>query len=509
MVSKLNISQKIKKVLIVNRGEIALRVMATAHALGIKTVAIYTEEDQFLSYVYKASEAHKLSKDGSHGYLDQEEIISIAKKSGSCAVHPGYGFLSENAEFAQKVINSGLIWVGPTPHSINLLGDKAKAQKVMNHAGVPTIPGYSIDSHKYESKMIAKQNAIHIGLPILLKCAHGGGGKAMRLVKNIDNFDTLWNTVVSESQTLFNSSTILVEKHISNPRHIEVQVAGDGENFVHMFERECSIQRRHQKIIEEAPCSFISQNIKERLFSSALRAARSVGYKSVGTVEFLVKDENIYFLEINTRLQVEHSITEQITGIDLVELQFYLAAYNKLPYTQEDISLRGHSIECRIYSEDPKTFIPSTGTITNLQIPHGPSLRIDHDLSEGQEVTPFFDPMVAKLTTYGLTRETAILHMKQALRETDISGISINKSLLLSLLSSKEFSSGDVHTQLLTPNFLERIFPEEKVTKQVLSEQEAKELESLLRVQEEPVSQKPKSRWREQSWGKSRGMSWN
>jgi len=357
-----------KKLLIANRGEIALRIQATAHSFGIQTVAIYTEQDQFLSYVYKADQSYKLNKDGGLGYLDQVEILEIALKSGCDAVHPGYGFLSENHNFAKLVIEAGLTWVGPSPRQIELLGDKAQAVATMKENKVPTIPGYVVEA-KDNSDFEKARNVVQIiGFPILLKSAHGGGGKAMRVVEKFDDFESSWNLVVSESKKYFNSQTILIEKKIEKPRHIEIQIAGDGKNFVHIYERECSIQRRNQKIIEETPANFIKKSTKEKLYKAAFDAAKATLYDSIGTVEFLVdQDENFYFLEMNTRLQVEHSITEATTNIDLVLLQLFIAINKKLPLKQDEIFQRGHAIECRIYSEDPKkNFSPSTGKITNL-----------------------------------------------------------------------------------------------------------------------------------------------
>ena len=443
--------KKLNRIFIANRGEIALRIQATCHALGLETVAIYTQEDQFSSYVYKATKAYKLSFTGPAGYLDQKEIIELAKKSNADAIHPGYGFLAENSQFAQRVIKSGLLWIGPTPENISLLGDKAAAHRIMKQAGVPVIPGQAFDASQEESNFLAKQFAKKIGFPVFLKCAHAGGGKAMRLVNAEEYFQKAWNSVVSEAINQFSSTSIIVEKYIYKPRHIEVQIAGDGKNFIHLYERECSIQRKHQKIIEEAPCKFVSKNIKQKLYNAALTAASATNYQNIGTVEFLVtEDEEFYFLEMNTRLQVEHSITECTTGIDLVQLQLYIAIFNTLPYKQNDISVRGHAIECRIYSEDPaRNFMPSTGIIHTLVIPRQPFLRIDHDLEEGCHITPFFDPMILKVTVHGENREIVTNQMLTALSSMFIGGIKTNRLFLIALLESKLFSQGDFHTQLV------------------------------------------------------------
>jgi acetyl-CoA carboxylase, biotin carboxylase subunit len=499
-----------KKVLIANRGEVALRIQATCHSFGIKTVAIYTEEDQYLSYVFKAGESYKLSLSGAAGYMAQDEIISIAIKSGADSIHPGYGFLSEKSEFAQKVIDAGLTWIGPTPKNIALLGDKAVAQKTMISAGIPTVPGYSIDVTVSKSFGQAKLIAISIGFPIVLKCAHGGGGKAMRHVENVAAFDDAWNTVVSESEKLFFSTIILIEKYLEKPRHIEVQIAGDGEEYIHLYERECSIQRHHQKIIEEAPCSFISQETKEKLYAAALQAARAVNYKNIGTVEFLVTgdpvshDEKFFFLEMNTRLQVEHSITEAITGRDLVFLQLYIARHGRLPYKQQDITKRGHAIECRIYSED-NNFVPSTGTINNLIFPSHPVLRIDHDLSEGQEITPFFDPMLVRLTTVGDDRSVSIAHMKQVLSRLHIDGVNTNGELLKAIMDMHEFLKGEIHTQLLKSHFLEKCLEQiEKSSEIPFSSEEQKILTDFIMQNNQqnfvPSQRTIKREWRNQLW---------
>jgi acetyl/propionyl-CoA carboxylase alpha subunit len=335
---------KINKVLIANRSEIALRIQATCHTLGIKTVAIYSPEDVMSSYVYKASEAYRLSASGFSAYLNQDEIIAIAKQAGVDAIHPGYGFLSENAVFAQKVIDSKILWIGPHPESIKLMGDKSAARDIMQRAGVPVVPGFDVPTCE-SSLSKAKQFAEILGYPVILKDPLSGGGKAMRMVNKAEDFDVAWKLVLSESKRLTNSSHLLIEKYVQSGRHIEVQFAGNGQNFVHFFERECSIQRRHQKIIEEAPCKFVKYQALEKMYQAALCAAKAVDYINLGTVEFLVTpEEKFYFLEMNTRLQVEHSVTELTCGVDLVALQFYIASSKKLPFTQDDISRKVHAI---------------------------------------------------------------------------------------------------------------------------------------------------------------------
>jgi len=462
----------IKTILIANRSEIALRVQATCHALGIATIAIYAPEDQFASYVYNAHKAFKLSKNGFAAYLDQEEIIAIARQSGADAIHPGYGFLSENSSFAQKVIDAGLVWVGPSPQCITLMGDKSTARDIMQQAGVPIVPGITIDLSKKiinpgrtlrdagllrasatseDIKKDAKEQAATIGYPVILKDPKSGGGKAMRRIDKPEEFDRSWDIVVSEAQKLTGSTTLVLEKYIMQGRHIEVQVAGDGNNIIHLYERECSIQRRHQKIIEEAPCSFLSAQTREKMYDAALQAARTVDYNNIGTVEFIVTpDQQFYFLEMNTRLQVEHSVTELTTGIDLVALQIEVAQTGRLSLMQANISQHAHAIQCRIYAENPaQRFAPSTGTITHLSFPRNPFARIDHDLGDGSVITPFFDPMIAKITTWGVDRNQAINNMLASLGQTNIQGITTNITFLSNILTSKEFIAGAIHTQLL------------------------------------------------------------
>ena len=431
----------ITKVLIANRGEIASRIIATCTARGVQTVAIYCTEDAQSPYVFAASEHHALSKSGSAAYLDTREIIDIAVRCGVSAIHPGYGFLAENAAFARAVIDAGLTWIGPAPETIDAMGCKASAREVMQAAGVPVLAGKTIDGD-------ADEIAALTGYPLLLKAALGGGGKAMRKVEGPEELATALATVTREAKALFSSTTIIAEKYLENARHVEVQIAGDGQQYVHLYERECSIQRRHQKVIEEAPCSFISQGCKDKLYEYALLATRAVHYRSVGTVEFLVTaNEQIYFLEMNTRLQVEHPVTEMVTGIDLVGLQLDIAQ-GTLPLSQEDISLRGHAIEVRINAEN-HNFMPSTGTIALLNLPEGPFVRLDHNLCEGVVVTPYFDPMLAKLICYGQTRGQAMQNLQAALQQFAIAGIESNIDLLAQIISTKEFTLGAYHTKWL------------------------------------------------------------
>jgi acetyl/propionyl-CoA carboxylase alpha subunit len=446
-----------KKILIANRSEIASRIIFTCKTLEIKTACIYSQEDRLLPYVYQADEAYALHESGYQAYTNQDNIIQIALKAKADAIHPGYGFLSENAGFAQKVIDSGLIWIGPSPACIDLMGNKIKAKEIMAKSNVPVIPGFSIFKDSKEKEI--QEKAEKIGFPVLLKDPWGGGGKAIKKVHAQNELSEALSSIKTEAKKLTGSEDIILEKYIEKGRHVEIQVAGDGQNFIHLYERECSIQRRHQKIIEETPCNFVEAKILEQMYKAAICAARTIRYNNIGTVEFIVTpDQNFYFLEMNTRLQVEHSITEMTTGIDLIALQIELAQIQKLKYKQHEISEQNHAIECRIYSEDTQNnFTPSTGIIKNLQVPAGPFLRIDHNLEENQNITPLYDPMIAKITTLGNDRGMAIKNMLNVLKNFKIDGIKTNIHFLQSILNSDEFLNGKIHTQLLNENFLEKM----------------------------------------------------
>ncbi len=494
-------NRKIKKILIANRSEIASRIQTTCKKLDIKTVAIYSHEDQFASFVHDSDEAYPLSKNGSRAYLEQNEIIQIAKKTNTDAIIPGYGFLSENSIFAQKIIDSGLIWIGPQPKIIELMGNKNIARKMMEEINIPIIPGFRLNYNETEEgKKLAKQ----IGYPVLLKDPLAGGGKAMRKVENEKEFYSAWERIKSESSKLTGSQEILLEKFIQKGRHIEIQICGDGKNFIHLFERECSIQRRHQKIIEQTPCNTIDQKILNKMLNAAIKIAKHVKYNNIGTIEFIVaQDQKFYFLEMNTRLQVEHSVTEFTTDIDLVEMQIQLAQNEKLPIRQKDISRKNYSIECRIYSEDPENnFVPSTGIINFLQLPKLLFGRIDHNLEENMRVTPFFDPMLGKITTFGSTKKQAIKNMLAALQDFKINGIKTNIDFLQKILKTKEFQTGQIHTQLLNDQiFLKKIF--KKNNKQINKEEEIISLIAATLLLEQTKKSKHKTsanHWNEKQW---------
>jgi acetyl/propionyl-CoA carboxylase alpha subunit len=443
-----NKPKKIHSILIANRSEVAVRIQSSCKALGIKTVAIYTKEDQSLSFASSASEAYPLSLSGTEGYMNQKEILEIAQKANVNAIHPGYGFLSESAVFAQKVINAGFIWIGPSPEVIARLGSKSNASRIMSEAKVLTLPHQAFT--KNESSR-AKKVAEQIGYPIILKAALGGGGRGMETVTSSTDFDTTWNKVISIGERLFHSSEILLEKYIPCARHIEVQIAGDGKKFIHLFERECSIQRRRQKIIEEAPSQFISDSTRKKIFTSALKAAETVSCDNIATIEFLVTpNESFFFMEMNPRLQVEHAVTEMLTGIDLVALQIQIAETKTLPLQQSEITAQGHAIECRIYAENPKNnFTPSTGKLEILNLPHGPFSRIEHDLHDAMEVSSLYDPMVCKIITHGFSRTSATQQMLQSLSQLVIAGIETNINFLRSILTSNVFLNGTMHSQYL------------------------------------------------------------
>lgn len=437
----------IQKIVIANRGEIVPRIMATAHEMGIETVTVYTIEDQHMPYLSGSTSTYKLSKRGVAGYLDQDEIIDIAHQSGAQAIHPGYGFLAENSEFAQKVIDAGLRWIGPSPQNIAQMGNKSDARKQMSKAHIPIIPGYENIQTLHEAQLAATR----IGYPIMLKAALGGGGKAMRIVTDPSELAQAWDRVLSEATKLFDSSSILIEKYIAHARHIEVQVAGDGRKVIHLFDRECSIQRRNQKVIEEAPCRFITTETAQKIYATACKATQSINYDSIGTIEFIVTpDEKFYFLEMNTRLQVEHPITEMICGVDLIRLQIEIAMTQTLSLTQQDIILRGHAIECRINAEDA-SFVGTCGTIKHLEIPALPHTRIDHALHVSSEITPFFDNMIAKLIVWAPDRNQAIGRMHHALRKLSIVGVTTNKALHQKIICSTIFAQGSFDTQWLIP----------------------------------------------------------
>jgi acetyl-CoA carboxylase, biotin carboxylase subunit len=447
-----------KKILIANRGEIAVRVIRACHEMGISAVAVYSDVDRASLHVRKADEAYPIGPAAAkESYLNIDKIISVAKQSGAAAIHPGYGFLSENAQFARACADAGVKFIGPTAAAMDAMGSKTRARQAMEKAGVPFVPG---TSRGLVSSEEARAVAQRIGYPVMLKAAAGGGGKGMRLVHSQDELQSALEGARSEAERAFGDGEVYLEKAILNPRHIEMQVLADEHwNTVYLGERECSLQRRHQKVVEEAPSPIVDPEMRRRMGETAVRVAQSAGYTNAGTVEFLVdQQKNFYFLEMNTRLQVEHPVTELITGLDLVHLQIHIANGEPLPFRQKDVNIRGHAIECRIYAEDPdNNYFPSPGKITLLLAPSGPGIRRDSGMYEGWTVPMDYDPLLAKLIGYGTDRAQAIGRLQRALNEYFVGGIKTNISLFRRILSDPDFQAGKIDT-----GFLDRLLHKKK-----------------------------------------------
>jgi acetyl-CoA carboxylase biotin carboxylase subunit len=439
-----------KKILIANRGEIAVRVIRACREMGIATVAVYSDVDRAALHVRKADEAYPIGPaPAAESYLRADKILEVAQRSGAEAIHPGYGFLSENAQFARACNDAGVKFIGPTPESMEMMGSKTRARQEMEKAGVPFVPG---TSRGLQSPEEGEQAAERIGYPVMLKAAAGGGGKGMRVVHTREELRSALEAAQSEAQRSFGDSEVYVEKAIVNPRHIEMQVLADERgNTVWLGERECSIQRRHQKVLEESPSPIVDPDMRRRMGEVAVRVARAARYTNAGTVEFLVdQQKNFYFLEMNTRLQVEHPVTELITGLDLVHLQIRIANGEKLPFAQQEVKIRGHAIECRIYAEDPdNNYFPSPGRITLLLAPSGPGIRRDSGMYEGWTVPIDYDPLLAKLIGYGTDRQQAIMRLQRALYEYFVAGIKTNISLFQRILRDPDFQAGTFDTGYL------------------------------------------------------------
>ena len=439
-----------KKILIANRGEIAVRVLRACHEMEIAAVVVYSDVDRTALHVRKADEAYPLgAAAASESYLNIGKILDVARRSGAEAIHPGYGFLSENAKFAQACADAGVKFIGPTPAAMDAMGSKTRARQAMEKAGVPLVPG---TSRGVESAEHAEQVANRIGYPVMLKAAAGGGGKGMRLVHDPAQLKSALEAARSEAERSFGDSEVYIEKAILNPRHIEMQVLADEHGHtVYLGERECSLQRRHQKVLEEAPSPIVDPDMRRRMGEVAVRVAQAAAYTNAGTVEFLVdQQKNFYFLEMNTRLQVEHPVTELTTGLDLVHLQIRIAAGEKLPFTQDDVRIRGHAIECRIYAEDPdNNYFPSPGKITLLLAPSGPGIRRDSGMYEGWSVPIDYDPLLAKLIGYGTDRDQAIGRLTRALSEYFVGGIKTNISLFRRILRDPDFLAAKIDTGFL------------------------------------------------------------
>ncbi len=458
----------IKKILVANRGEIALRIMKTARNMGIKTVAVFSEADRNAPHVKFADEAVCIGPPPSNeSYLLGDKIIKVAKELNVDAIHPGYGFLSENAEFGESVEKSGMIFIGPKSHAIRIMGSKLAAKDAVKEYNIPMVPGTAeAITDVAEAKEIAKE----IGFPILIKASAGGGGKGMRIVENSEEFEDQMKRAISEAENAFGDGSVFIEKFVTSPRHIEIQVLADNfGNTVHLFERECSIQRRHQKVVEEAPSSVLTPELRNQMGEAAVKVAKACDYVGAGTVEFLLDDKhNFYFLEMNTRLQVEHPVTELITGLDLVEQQINVANNEKLSFSQEDLKISGHAFELRVYAEDPlNNFMPSIGKLEVYRPPSGKNIRVDDGFTEGMQVPIQYDPMLSKLITYGKTRNEAMQRMLEAISEYDIEGVSTTLSFGKFVFEHEAFRSGSFDT-----NFVKKYYSEEKL--KAINEEEAK-----------------------------------
>lgn len=444
-----------KKVLVANRGEIAVRIIRACRELGIDTVAVYSEADRRALHVRYADEAYLLGPAPSReSYLRADKIIDIARKCEADAVHPGYGFLAEREDFAAACAEAGITFIGPRPSSIAAMGDKAEARATVIKAGVPVVPGTEDVGNMTDEELLAK--APQIGFPLLIKATAGGGGKGMREVKSLDEMPGLLQSARREAESAFGDGNVYLEKLLENARHIEIQILADmHSNVIHLGERECSIQRRHQKLLEEAPSAALDDGLREKMGNVAVKAAQAVDYANAGTIEFLLdKDNNFYFLEMNTRLQVEHPVTEMVTGIDIVKEQIRVARGRVLSYAQSDVRFNGHAIECRINAEDPyNNFLPSTGRITHSIQPTGPGVRIDTGVYPGFEITPFYDPMIAKLIVWGETRAQAILRMRRALEEFRVVGVRTNIPFHQTLMDSHRFMGGQYDTRFVEERF--------------------------------------------------------
>jgi acetyl-CoA carboxylase biotin carboxylase subunit len=440
----------IKKVLVANRGEIAVRVMRSCREMDIRSVAVFSEADRKAMHVRYADEAYCIGPPpSSESYLNIEKIIAAAKRSGADAIHPGYGFLSENAAFSERCQKEGVIFIGPSPYSIATMGDKLTARRTMIAGGIPVVPGTSeVIRNAQDAKRIARQ----IGLPVMIKASAGGGGKGMRLVHHETDLVAAVRAARSEAMAAFGDDTIYIEKYINNPHHIEFQILADSfGHTIHLFERECSIQRRHQKVVEETPSPLMNPEIREEMGRHAVAAAKAVNYQGAGTIEFIVDDElNYYFLEMNTRLQVEHPITERVVGVDLVKEQIKIASGEPLSLKQEELRQNGHAIECRIYAEDPdNNFMPSPGLIRHMTEPLGLGIRHDGYVYEGYEIPHYYDPLISKLIVWGTTREEAIRRMRRALLAYKITGIKTTIKFLERIMDNSDFKNGKYNTHFI------------------------------------------------------------
>jgi 3-methylcrotonyl-CoA carboxylase alpha subunit len=474
-----------KKVLIANRGEIAVRIMSTCREMGIRTVALYSEADRAARHVREADEAFFIGPaPAPQSYLNAETILAVARQCGAEAIHPGYGFLSENADFAEACTQAGIIFIGPPAPVMRLMSSKIAAKQVAHEVGAPTVPGYNGQS---QDDAVLLRETERIGFPLLIKASAGGGGKGMRTVSAQDEFLEQLAGARREAQSAFGDATVFLERLLQHPRHIEIQILADHYgNVISLGERECSLQRRHQKILEESPSNVLTPALRAEMGAVAVRIARAAGYVNAGTLEFmLAENKHFYFLEMNTRLQVEHPVTELVTGLDLVRHQLRIAAGEPLGITQEHIQQRGHAIEVRLYAEDPAhNFLPSTGTISLFNIPQGPGIRLDSGVERGDEISQFYDPMLAKLIVYGEDRPSAIARLQQTLARSAISGVITNNALLLAISKHPAFQAGETHTSFLEEyGFLQEPVQEETLPSEVLLAAAWSELQTELQAQ--------------------------
>jgi len=475
------------KVLVANRGEIALRIMRTIRKMGMKSVAVYSEADRHAPHVLFADEATCIgAAPSAQSYLNADKIISTAKQLGADAIHPGYGFLSENAGFAQKVEDAGIIFIGPSPAAMRIMGSKLAAKESAKKYNVPMVPG---TDKAIENAEAAKKIADEIGYPVLIKASAGGGGKGMRVVENAGDMKEQMERAVSEAKSSFGDGSVFIEKYVGSPRHIEVQVIADKfGNVIHAFERECSIQRRHQKVVEETPSAIITPELRSKIGEAAIQVAKSCSYSSLGTVEFLVDDKlNFYFLEMNTRLQVEHPVTEMITGLDLVEEQIKIARGEKLQLKQEDLTINGHAIELRVYAEDPlNNFLPSIGTLDKYKRPAGDGVRVDDGYEEGMTIPVYYDPMIAKLAVHAKTRAEAIQKMLQAIKEYKIEGVATTLPFGAFVFEHEAFISGKFDT-----HFVKKFYTPDKIKEKEKANAEVAAIIALKYWHEKKKTVKP------------------
>ncbi|HMU42180.1 MAG TPA: acetyl-CoA carboxylase biotin carboxylase subunit [Ignavibacteriaceae bacterium] len=496
----------IKKILIANRGEIAVRIIRACKELGIIAAAVYSEADKKAKHTLLADEAYLIGEaPSSQSYLVKERLIKLAKNINADAIHPGYGFLSENSTFIKMVEEANLIFIGPSSTSVKMMGSKTSARSLMKENDVPVVPGTIKPIQNLEEGI---ETAVKIGFPVLLKASAGGGGKGMRIVNSEQEFKGAFEAAKREAEKAFGDSSIYLEKLIEDPKHIEVQIIADKHgNYAHLYERECSVQRRHQKIIEESPSPSIDENTRNKITEAAIKAAKACNYQSAGTIEFLMdREKNFYFLEMNTRLQVEHPVTELISGIDLVKEQIQIAAGEKLSFNQNDLKINGHAIECRIYAEDPQNnFLPSTGILQSYSEPAGPGIRVDSGFQQGSEVSVYYDPLVAKIIAWSNNRASAIKRMIRALDEYSITGIKNNVSFLKNVLSHKKFLDSSFNINFIENSIAEILNAEIVVNETISCEDVAAIAALLIKLGSHPTIGSDKittsfNRWTEQNY---------